>query len=144
MTPRTPFYIAQPIDTVLQVMKRTNRKKIAIKIEGREGTFTINPRRKNDKQVEKELKGLSIDLKQRLTVWYYLPDCTLKFTRYRGLDTKNGPLCYRVISIEDTVSAEELYREPVVEVAAEPKSKCPYCGGKKKSDSGSCAGCQAQ
>lgn len=140
---RTPFYIAQPIDTVLQVMKRTNRKRVALKIEAKEGAFLIDPRRKNDKRIEKELQGLSIDMKQRLTVWYYLADCTLKFTRYRGLDAKNGPLCYRIVSIENAVSAEELYREPVVEVTNEPKSKCPYCGGKKKSDSGSCAGCQA-
>lgn len=116
MTLRTPFAITQPIDHVLQVMKRTNRKRLAIKIEAREGTFTIDPRRKKDKQVERELQGLSIDLKQRLTVWYYLADCTLKFTRYRGLDAKNGPLCYRITAIEEPMSAEKLYEQPVVDM----------------------------
>lgn len=112
---RTPFYIAQPIDTVLQVMKRTNRKRVALKIEAKEGAFLIDPRRKNDKRIEKELQGLSIDMKQRLTVWYYLADCTLKFTRYRGLDAKNGALCYRITAIEGPLTAEEIYRQPIVE-----------------------------
>jgi len=116
MTLRTPFSIAQPIDQVLQVMKRTNRKRIGLRIEAKEGTFTIDARRKKEKQIQAELKGLPIDLKQRLTVWYYLPDCTLKFTRYRGLDAKNGASCYRIVSIEEPLTAEEIYGQPLVEL----------------------------
>lgn len=95
---RTPFKIAQSIDDVLYIMKRTNRRRLAVQFQGREGVLFINMRGKKDKDVQSEMQGHSFDMTQNFTVWYYLSDCTLKFKRYRGLDNK-GHDCFRIIHI---------------------------------------------
>lgn len=96
---RTPFKIAQPVDDVLYIMRRTNRRRLAVQFQGREGTLFINMRGKKDKDVQTQLQGHSFDMAQNFTVWYYFADCTLKFKRYRGLDNK-GPDCFRIIHID--------------------------------------------
>jgi len=95
---RTPFRVGQSIDDVLKVMKRTNRKCNLVKIRGREGTFTIDTRRKSNRVVNSKIKDLSLNLRQNLTVWYYLDDCILVFKRNRG-EGNTGASCYRVASV---------------------------------------------
>jgi hypothetical protein len=110
--PRVPFKIAQPIDDVIYIMKRTNRRRHAVRIKAREGEYLIslNARPVKESDVEKALAGETIDLTQNLTIWYYLNDCTLKFKRYRGLDGK-GKDCYRIVEISGPINHAELEKE---------------------------------
>lgn len=104
--PRTPFKISQPIDDVLYVMKRTNRRRLGVQLKGREGLLFINLKGRKDRDIESQMKDHYVDMTQNFTVWYYFSDCTLKFKRYRGLDSQ-GSNCFRIIAIEPPVNIRD-------------------------------------
>ncbi len=121
--PRTPFKIGQPHDKVLVVAKMSHRRRLGVEITAKEGIFLIDCRRKNTKQVSKELDGLSINLAQDGMVFriFYL-DCTLKFRRYRGLGG-NGHNCYRIVKIDAPIDISNLLtvKLPETEPAISPE-----------------------
>ena len=107
MTIKTPFYIGQPVDHVLKVAKRTNRKRLALEFttgDGRAFHFNLEAssgkeRRRRKAEMEAKLEGEEIDLGKIPSVTYFYPDCALTFERNRGVDGK-GAMCYRVMRIE--------------------------------------------
>jgi hypothetical protein len=104
--PKLPFYIGQPIDDVLVVAKRTNRRRLALEFtdhEGEEyrfdlGAFSARERREKREVMEAELEGKRIDLGKVPVVKYVYDDCELTFEKGRGLKG-DGALVYRVTEI---------------------------------------------
>ncbi|MGD8499540.1 MAG: hypothetical protein PVJ86_02770 [Phycisphaerales bacterium] len=109
MAAKTPFYIGQSLYDVLQVAKRTNRKRLALEFTTEDGrTFHFNlqassgkERRRRKAEMEAKLKGERLDLTKIPVVKYTYSDCILTFERNRGVDG-GGNLCYRVMKIERT------------------------------------------
>lgn len=121
----TPFKVGQSIDDVMYIVHRTGREKIALRIKAKEGIFTIDTRRKSDRLVQKEVADHVSDPVQNFTLWWYFPDCCLKFKRYQGLDGKGAP-CYRVVVVEPPLNIDEILSLPVTrEEAADAPTQGP-------------------
>jgi hypothetical protein len=106
-TARLPFYIGESADDVLEVARRTNRKRLALDFttaDGREFHFDLSAasgkeRRRRRAEMEIKLEGERIDLQKIPSAKWTYADCALTFEMSRGVDGQ-GALCYRVMGIE--------------------------------------------
>jgi hypothetical protein len=106
---KTPFYIGQSVDDVLEVAKRTNRKRLAVEFtmqDGRHFRFDLDAtsgaeRRRRKAEMEAKLGGEEIKFAEIAVVKYFYPDCALTFEKNRGVKG-DGARCYRVMEIERT------------------------------------------
>ena len=104
---RLPFYIGESADDVLEVARRTNRKRLALEFtteDGREFHFDLDAssgreRRWRRAELEAKLEGELIDLQKIPSARWVYADCVLTFEKNRGVDGQ-GALCYRVMGIE--------------------------------------------
>jgi hypothetical protein len=104
---KLPFYIGQSIDDVVEVARRTNRRRLALEFTDREGeeyrfdlgAFSARERREKREAMEAEMEDKRIDLGNVPVVKYVYDDCELTFERGRGLKG-DGALVYRITRIE--------------------------------------------